>query len=343
MVCAVEDANSFVQEDNTEKKYMDEDELFIIKQGYENMLVKEVQERPYHQFPKEMKIGDFIGISDYLSAGEPLDHYQSVIIELINERKDTNAVSLWSDAKSITDNGRVWGGFLSARSDLKEGEDSQLIGLEIDVLNGGLRGEYPNHSKVGLQIVGFGNLNTNAIEVLSDNEGLWQNIINVQNGTVERNGTVIGVAQKSPINIGIDFSNTPFDRAAMLVSNNSKLSFISKQGNDASIYTDDIGNGYLAIQTGKEGIRFINNENSANILTIKADGTIDPDCLFYKNNAIDNINFGQQTYSWIISLISFMVIAILAIIIIYMVSQMNKLNKKIIKLSNIMQIEDNAT
>ncbi|MGN5480591.1 hypothetical protein ACTMU2_39235 [Cupriavidus basilensis] len=72
--------------------------------------------------------------------------------ELESHRTNTNAAAFWSDASAEVDKARVWGAFVSARSSLEPGNDAQLIGLEIDVLNDGLPGLRPNQSKVGLQI-----------------------------------------------------------------------------------------------------------------------------------------------------------------------------------------------
>ena len=95
---------------------------------------------PYHQFGGQ-HVGQMSGVSDVLENGPPLIHYQTFLTELISQRPDTNAVAFWADAASVVNNGRVWGGFISARSGFStSGADSQLIGLEIDVLNGGLPG-----------------------------------------------------------------------------------------------------------------------------------------------------------------------------------------------------------
>lgn len=63
----------------------------------------------------------------------------------------------------------------------------------------------------------------------------------------------------------------------------------------ASIYGDDINNGYLVLQNGKSGLRIVNNANNENILIINDDGSISEDCLIYKkylkNNYHSNSNF----------------------------------------------------
>lgn len=111
--------------------------------------------------------------------------------------------------------------------------------------------------------------------------------------SIYENGTIIGTSQKN-IKNGIDFSNTNFSNGALLLSENSKIVFNSKDGS-ASIYGDDINNGYLVLQNGKSGLRIVNNANNENILIINDDGSISEDCLIYKkylkNNYHSNSNF----------------------------------------------------
>ena len=114
------------------------------------------------------------------------NHYQNLFVQTINKVENVNAVSVWGDSTSIANGAKSWGGFFSARSSCpgfvkggplqKYGDpslvsckdhDNQLIGIEIDVLNSSKPGIYPNMSKTGLQIVGFGNPNSMAIEVRS--------------------------------------------------------------------------------------------------------------------------------------------------------------------------------
>lgn len=228
---------------------------------------------PYYQFGMQ-HVGQFAGVSDQLENGPPLIQYQSFLSELITKRPDTNAVSLWADAASVVNGGRVWGGFLSARSGLPAGADSQLIGLEIDVLNGGLPGVAPNASKVGLQIVGFGNANTNAIEVLTDTpNAAFQNALNIAAHSVAANGTVIGVGPQNAA-LGINLQYSHFSDAAMLMSENQKIVFRTPGTGDAAIWRDDINNGHLVLQAGPAGLRIVNSENNANLLIVTPQGDL---------------------------------------------------------------------
>lgn len=233
---------------------------------------------PYNQFGMQ-HVGQMSGVSDFLADGPALIHYQTFLAELISQRADTNAVALWADAQSQVNGGRVWGGFLSARSDFSRlpagsNPDSQLIGLEIDVLNAGLPGVYPNASKVGLQIVGFGNRNTNAIEILTQTpSAAWQNVINIQPGTVAPDGTVIGMAPQNA-GVGINFLGSRFADSAFLVSENQRITFRTAGTSDAAIWRDDINNGYLVLQAGPPGLRIVNSDNTANLLMVTSDGDL---------------------------------------------------------------------
>jgi hypothetical protein len=230
----------------------------------------------YHQFGMQ-HVGQFSGVSEFLKNGPPIIHHQTWLAELISARPDTNAVASWSDAMSIVNGGRVWGGFISARSDFKQqsGMDSQLIGLEIDVLNAGKPGLFPNSSKVGLQIVGFGRENTNAIEVLSQGpeSGQWQNILQVAPGTVSKNGTIIGVGPQKT-QIGINLFGSSFSDSALILSTNSKITFRSPGLSDAALYRDEFSNGFVVLQLGPAGLRITNTQNNKNLVIITPDGDI---------------------------------------------------------------------
>lgn len=252
---------------NSEKRWFcDGEHQHCLKQNY-----------AYPQFNLSTNIGEFAGFSDVLEAGPPLEHYQTLLAEVVVERADTNAVAFWSDANSQVNKGRVWGGFMSARSGLPDEEnfDSQLIGLEIDILNGGLPGVAPNSSKVGLQIVGFGQPNTNAIEILSEgpNSGRWYNGINIQEGAISEKGTAFGLGPQTAT-VGIDFRRSTFTDGAFLLSSGAKIAWSLEGQHDAAIYRDDIEHGYLVLQAGPEGLRITNSEDSETLVTILPDGDI---------------------------------------------------------------------
>lgn len=238
------------------------------------------EEYGYHQFAMR-RIKDFAGYSDLLPPGEPLEHYQSFLAELDSRRADTNAVAFWADAMARAHKARVWGAFASARSELPKGQDAQLIGLEIDVLNDGLPGVHPNQSKVGLQIVGFGRTNTNAIEVLaqSRDSGRFSNIFNVQPNAATEDGAIFGIAPQQT-GVGLNMLGSTFRDSAILLSANAPLTFRGTEGQrDARIYRDNIDSGHLVLQASGSGIRITNSANEANLLVIDDRGNIRPDSL----------------------------------------------------------------
>lgn len=246
----------------------------------------------YYQFAGR-HLGQFSGVSEVVPNGEPLDQWQTFLTEVISKRPGTNVVSLWADAQSVVDDGRVWGGFISARSGCNGDHlgpgcnddhlnndhimDSQLIGLEIDVLNDGKPGVYPNHSKVGLQIVGFGKRLTNAIEVLNSDggqkEGQWQNIFNVAAGAAAPDGTIFGVCPQNTT-IGFDLRGSEFKDSAILLSPKQKVTFRNEGQHDSAIYRDVFDNGHLVIQAAPSGIRITNSSDSKNLIIIDNDGTV---------------------------------------------------------------------
>lgn len=227
----------------------------------------------YHQFNKR-HVGQYAGVSHLLENGPPMEHYQTFLGEVISQRPNSNAVAIWGDATANVHNARVWGGFFSARSWPNSG-DSQLIGLEIDVLNAGLDGVYPNHSKVGLQVVGFGARNTNAIEILTEGNGngRWQNAITISPDSISHDGTVIGVGPQQA-NIGLDFRGSNFADSAMIVGTNNKVTFRTPGKYDAAIYRDPFYDGHLVIQAAPNGIRITNAQNTENLVIITADGDV---------------------------------------------------------------------
>ena len=57
----------------------------------------------------------------------------------------------------------------------------------------------------------------------------------------------------------------------------------SKTGEPAAVYTDDIGDGSLVLQAGVSGLRVTGNDGRKDLFALKADGSIDPECLAYQS------------------------------------------------------------
>ncbi len=231
------------------------------------------------------------------------NHYQSLFVQTTNQVPNVNAVAIWGDSTSIVDGAKSWGGFLSARSSCASyvkgaplqnyGEpsqlscddvDNQLIGLEIDVLNSSKAGVYPNMSKTGLQVVGFGNPNSMAIEVRSEDtdrldasgipRGAFESALYVKNSIQPEYGRLV-VADFDKASIGLDFRRAFFSHGAMqFKSNGIGTGLIVNEGKSGEIYggkrwplaEDD--NEWLTARAGNGGIRIANNDNTKEMLAI---------------------------------------------------------------------------
>jgi hypothetical protein len=209
-----------------------------------------------------------------LSADSLVHQGEAIYGRVENASPTANAVGVWGAALSRSAKARVWGGFLTAENTAGAQQDAQLVGLEVDVTNKSKPGVTPNASKVGIQVVGIGNRVTNALEIIGAEDGLWENGLNFAQRAIAPDGTVIGLTQPDPVNIGIDFAHTPFGTAAMIVSNNSLLGFCSKQGGLAGMYTDDIGEGSLVLRPGVSGLRVTDNQNRDNLLWLTPQGDL---------------------------------------------------------------------
>lgn len=203
-------------------------------------------------------------------------HQSEAIYGIVENASTTvNAVGIWGSASSLKKDARVWGGFIKGSTSEGEKNDAQVIGLEIDVINNALPGVSPNRSKTGLQIVGIGKASvTNGIEIIGAGPAKWGNGILFSEGAIQKDGAVIGLSQSGNVARGIDFSNTTFGNAALLLNKESPISFRSRSGNASLIYTDDFGNGHLVMQAGVDGLRVTNNDNNKNLMVVQPNGDI---------------------------------------------------------------------
>jgi hypothetical protein len=213
------------------------------------------------------------------SLAIPADSYihqgQGIHGTVENGSRTANGIGLWGTAAAQAKGARVWAGFLDATTPKGNDQDAQIVGLEVDASNYQKPGVSPNASKVGIQVVGLGSAPvTNGIEIIGTRQSGWINGIVFGDHAVNEDGTAMGISQATPVKLGIDFSSTPFTYAAMRISNNSLLSFVSKNGGDSSIYADDINDGSLVFRAGRSGLRITNNQNSENLLTLSPDGEL---------------------------------------------------------------------
>lgn len=237
------------------------------------------------------------------------NHYQNLLVSTVNRVPNVNAVSIWGDSHALADGAKAWGGFLSARSSCstyaKGGplnkyspelqgcgpeRDNQLIGLEIDVLNESKPGVFPNMSKTGLQVVGFGNPNSMAVEVRSEDSdrkaaaapaGAFESIFYIKNAIQPEYGRLI-VADFDKAKIGLDFRRSLFTEGLLRGrSNGVGTGLILNEGGSGEIYggkrwgedfQDD--RGWLTLRAGKGGMRVVSNDNKREILAVDNDGGI---------------------------------------------------------------------
>ena len=136
---------------------------------------------------------------------------------------------------------------------------------------------YPNMSKTGVQIVGFGNPNSMAIEVrsedtdkdVSDEErrGVFESGIYFKNSIAPYGRLLVSDLQQA--RIGLDLKNTLFTEGAIQLSSQQVgTGIIYNDGASGEIYGgerwDGTGdrNGWLTLRAGEGGIRFVSNDNT---------------------------------------------------------------------------------
>lgn len=76
------------------------------------------------------------------------------------------------------------------------------------------------------------------------------------------------------VNIGIDFRGSSFSDSAIIVAENSKITFRDPGKHDAAIYRDEFNEGHLVVQSGPAGMRITNAQNTENIVIITPDGDV---------------------------------------------------------------------
>lgn len=239
------------------------------------------------------------------------NHYQNFLSEVWNFKPNTNAVSIWGDSAAIAKDSKAWGAFFSARSYFKafakdgkyhdlapagsdftfnpDDYDNQLVGVEIDVLNGGKPGVFPNKSKVGLQVVGFGNPNSMAMEVRSEDtdkdvpaekrRGVWESGIYFKNSIADYGRLIVADFDKAKM--GFDFRKSLFREGIMQArSEGVGTGIILNEGKSGEIYgglrwneSDDKRN-WISIRNGQGGARIVSNDNTKEIFAVDNDGGV---------------------------------------------------------------------
>jgi hypothetical protein len=213
------------------------------------------------------------------------NHYQNLLSEVWSFSPTINAVALWADSGAFHPGARSWGGFLSARSwpvhwneyvpagtaDFKDEDfDAALVGLEVDVLNGGLpHGTVSKTvgiplSKVGVQIVGFGKRNTTALELRSEDSddhakktderrGTWHYGL-IDHNSLNSESTFL-ITTTPEIKTGVDFSRTTFSDAAIKIrGTGSRTGVAFNNYTGGEIYAED---GKLRLRGGTSGLSIL--------------------------------------------------------------------------------------
>jgi len=239
------------------------------------------------------------------------NHYQLILSEVWNFVPHVNAIPIWGDGTALGPNSNAWGAFFSARSahvdtsepgnaHLKESFpenfnpgpredfDSQLCGLEVDVLNGGKPGVFPNKAKHGIQIVGFGVPNSHAISIICENfdcapvlrKGQFEAAIYIQNSIHPDYGRVL-VSDFDQAHIGLDFRKTIFSWGAVQLNAPKPGSgVVFSEGSGGEIYSGDRWSGsettknWMTIRVGEGGLRIVNHDGTKEIVAVDQQGGI---------------------------------------------------------------------
>ena len=97
---------------------------------------------------------------------------------------------------------------------------------------------------------------------------------------IASDGAGIAIANKQPIQFGIDASQGSYSDSAILFPKDSRVTFRGPNFRDAFIYGDTFDTGYLVM--GGSGIRMVNADNTRNILKVSNRGIVSSDSLIYQ-------------------------------------------------------------
>ncbi|WP_237151736.1 hypothetical protein [Oryzibacter oryziterrae] len=234
------------------------------------------------------------------------NHYQLLMSEVSNFLPGANAVPIWGDGAAIQNGSAAWGAFFSARSDYligsgsvvealvpegtnrdcaREDYDCSLTGIEVDVINAGKPGVFPNKAKHGITVVGFGNPNSHALSIICENfdcapdlrRGQFEAGIYLQNSLHPVYGRLI-VSDMEKAHIGLDFRTTVFDWGAIQIKGAGQgTGIVFNSGAGGEIYTGQRWGGqgepcaeWLTIRLPEVGLRIVSADSTHEILTIEA-------------------------------------------------------------------------
>lgn len=213
------------------------------------------------------------------------NHYQNLLSEVWAFSPTVNAVALWGDSGAFYPGAKSWGGFLSARSwpvhwkeYVPKGTpgfedkdfDAQLVGLEVDVLNGGLPyGKVSSTvgtplAKSGIQVVGFGQKNWSAIELRSedsddatkkpeDRRGTWHYGIIAYNSLSEDSTFLYSATQAGKS--GVDLSMTSYSDSAIKIKSEGPKTGLALNDYQGGEFFSEKGD--LVVRMGQQGLRLV--------------------------------------------------------------------------------------
>lgn len=237
------------------------------------------------------------------------NHYQLILSEVKNFLPGTNAIPIWGDGAAIENGSAAWGGFFSARSDYitkadiktasplvsgvpldvnegcaKEDYDCSLTGLEVDVLNAGKPGVFPNKPKHGVTIVGFGNPNSHAVSIICENfdceprlrKGQFEAGVYFQNSLHPDYGRLV-VSDMTNAHIGLDFRATVFNWGAMHINGAGQgTGIVFNSGAGGELYSGKrwgdkgVSSGeWMTVRLAEVGLRVVSADGTAELLTIQ--------------------------------------------------------------------------
>ncbi len=184
-------------------------------------------------------------------------------------------IGVWGSATSFVKDAKIVGGFFTV-SGIGDGVKSQLVGQEIDVINKDNPKDPQKHSSVGIQIVTIGSANsTTALEVISDTSSKWRHGIIFEENSISEDGTIIAVAQKNKMKLGIDLGNSTFTDSALRLKNNQNIKFESKDYNPnyaSRIFLSE--DERFTITSGLNGLEIKSNDSTKTIISIDKNGNI---------------------------------------------------------------------
>ena len=228
------------------------------------------------------------------------NHCQNFLSEMWSFNPSVNAVAIWGDSGAFVPGAKSWGGFFSARSwpvywdkyvpenrpaFAEKDFDAQLVGIEVDVLNAGMNAGDPNSklSKTGVQIVGFGKRNTDALEIRCEDsdapagatrKGQFNEAITVYNGLAPDGKVLDGLIEGGAV--GVDFSRPVFTDGALKIHSLARgngIIFNASAGGEIYSESGIDAKDDLVLRAGAGGLKIL-SQSGALALAVDPNGAV---------------------------------------------------------------------